>query len=392
MDDLHFDPADPAFIADPYPTFHRLRAKGPVHKSVLGFWVVTRYDDVQTVLRDPRLGKETIQKLVEKRTGQPAVDLSMLTRDPPDHTRLRGLVAKAFTPRVVEALRPRVVAMVNELIDRMLEKGETDLMEDFAYPLPITVICELLGVPVEYQETFKHWSMDVARGLDAIFHVPEVAARSAAARHALADFFRALIAERRKAPRNDLLSVLIAAEEAGDTLTESELLATCTLLLVAGHETTVNLIGNGTLALLRNPDEFKRLRENPALAASATEELLRYDSPVQRTARIGTTDITLGDQTIPAGEVVMLFFGAANRDPARFPEPDRLDIGRTDNRHVAFSNGIHFCLGAPLARLEGQIAFEALTRRLPNLALKTATPSFRPSVTLRGLTTLPLTY
>jgi cytochrome P450 len=392
MHDLQFDPTAPAFIADPYPTFHRLREKGPVHKSPLGFWVITRYDDVVSVLREPRMGKEGIQKLVEKRTGEPAADLSMLTRDPPDHTRLRGLVAKAFTPRVVEALRPRVAAMIEDLLDRMEDRGKTDLMQDLAYPLPITVICELIGVPVEYRDTFKEWSMDVGRGLDAIFLRPELAARAGAARKALADFFRALIAERRKAPHNDLLSTLIAAEEAGDKLSESELLATCTLLLIAGHETTVNLIGNGTLAMMRNPSEFARLREDPALAASATEELLRYDSPVQRTARICQEDVRLGGQIVPAGEVMMLFFGAANRDPARFPDPDRLDLGRTDNRHVAFGQGIHFCLGAPLARLEGQIAFAALARRLPKLALATEAPEFRPAFTLRGLTELPLTF
>jgi cytochrome P450 len=392
MHSLSLDMTDPGFIANPYPTFRRLRELAPVHRSALGFWVLTRYDDIVAVLRDPRLGKAAIQTLVEKRTGAAAADLSMLTRDPPDHTRLRELVAKAFTPRVAETLRPRIERMVNDLIDRVEGAGRMDLMEDFAYLLPITVICELLGVPVKDRETFRQWSLDVARGLDAILHVPEVAARSAAARQALADYFRDLIAERRKVPRDDLLSVLIAAEEAGDKLSESELFATCTLLLVAGHETTVNLIGNGTLALLRHPAEFARLRENPALGAAAVEELLRYDSPVQRTARMGDRDVALGGQTIPAGDVVMLFTGAGNRDPARFPDPDRLDIARPDNRHLAFSQGIHFCLGAPLARVEGQIAFAVLARRLPRLALATDQLRYRPSVTLRGLETLPVIF
>jgi cytochrome P450 len=216
--------------------------------------------------------------------------------------------------------------------------------------------------------------------------------RSSAARHALTDYFRALIAERRARPRADMLSGLIAAEEAGDTLSEEELLATCILLLVAGHETTVNLIGNGTLALLRHPDQLRRLREQPELIGSAVEELLRFDGPVQRTARIPSEDVTIGGQAIAKGEMVMPFIGAADRDPAQFPEPDRLDIGRTDNRHIAFGWGIHFCLGAPLARLEGQIAIGTLVRRLPRLALATDAPVFRQSLTLRGLTALPVSF
>jgi cytochrome P450 len=391
-DDLHLDMTDPAFLADPYPTYRRLREKAPVHKSALGFWAVTRYDDVAAVLRDPRLGKEAVQKLVEKRTGSPSADFSMLTRDPPDHTRLRGLVAKAFTPRVAEAQRQDIERLVNGLIDRVEGAGKMDLMEDFAYPLPIAVICDMLGIPVESRETFKTWNLDIARGLDSIFLVPEVAQRAAAGREALSGYFRELIAERRKAPQNDLLSVLIAAEEAGDKLSEHELIATCNLLLLAGHETTVNLIGNGTLALLRHPAEMRRLRENPSLGASAIEELLRYDSPVQRTARMASEDVSINGQTIPKGEVVTLFMGAANRDPARFSDPDRLDIGRPDNRHLSFSHGIHFCLGAPLARAEGQIAIATLARRLPKLALATESPEFRPSVTLRGLEALPVTF
>src|SRR6266511_3988501 len=220
----------------------------------------------------------------------------------------------------------------------------------------------------------------------------EVPRRSGAARHAMSDYFRGLVAERRASPRGDLLSALIAAEEAGDKLSEDELLATCILLLIAGHETTVNLIGNGTLALLRHPGELRRLRETPGLIASAVEELLRYDGPVQRTARIPSTDVTIGGRTIGKGEMVMPFIGAADRDPAQFPDPDRLDLARTDNRHIAFVWGIHFCLGAPLARVEGQIAIDTLVRRFPKLALATATPEYRESLTLRGLRTLPVTF
>jgi cytochrome P450 len=394
--ELHFNPMDPEFLADPYPTYHRLRAEDPVHRSPLGFWVLTRYEDVVTVLRDPRFAKEAMMAVVAVRFGiaPGTIGLSMLDRDPPAHTRLRSLVSKAFTPRVVERLRPHIQQIVDGLLARVEGQGSMDLIEEFAYPIPVIVICELLGVPVEDHEQFKTWSLDIARGLDAIM-LPvdsEVARRSGTARQALLGYFRGLIAERRVSPRDDLLSGLIAAEEAGDRLSEDELLATCILLLVAGHETTVNLIGNGTLALLRHPGELRRLRENPALIASAVEELLRYDGPVQRTARMPSDDVQVGGRTIARGEMVMPFIGAADRDPAQFPDPDRLDITRSDNRHVAFGMGIHFCLGAPLARVEGQIAINTLVQRLPGLALATEKPEYRQSLTLRGLTALHLAF
>jgi cytochrome P450 len=394
--ELHFNPMDPEFLADPYPTYHRLRAEDPVHRSPLGFWVLTRYEDVVTVLRDPRFAKEAMMAVVAVRFGiaPGTIGLSMLDRDPPAHTRLRSLVSKAFTPRVVERLRPHIQQIVDGLLARVEGQGSMDLIEEFAYPIPVIVICELLGVPVEDHEQFKTWSLDIARGLDAIM-LPvdsEVARRSGTARQALLGYFRGLIAERRVLPRDDLLSGLIAAEEAGDRLSEDELLATCILLLVAGHETTVNLIGNGTLALLRHPGELRRLRENPALIASAVEELLRYDGPVQRTARMPSDDVQVGGRTIARGEMVMPFIGAADRDPAQFPDPDRLDITRSDNRHVAFGMGIHFCLGAPLARVEGQIAINTLVQRLPGLALATEKPEYRQSLTLRGLTALHLAF
>jgi cytochrome P450 len=396
MGTVHFNPMDPEFVANPYPTYHRLRAEDPVHCSPLGFWVLTRYEDVVASLRDPRFAKEPIASYVAARLGSPTpgAGLAMLDRDPPDHTRLRGLVNKAFTPRVVDVLRPRIQQMVAGLLDAVEGKGAMDLIEDFAYPIPVVVICEMLGVPVADRERFKQWGVDIARGLDAIL-LPldsDVTLRSRAARTALGDYFRELIAERRSSPRADLLSGLIAAEEAGDKLNEEELLATCILLLVAGHETTVNLIGNGSLALLRHPAELQRLRENPGLIASAVEELLRFDGPVQRTARMPSEDVTIGGHTIPKGEMVMPFIGAADRDPAQFPDPDRLDIARADNRHIAFGWGIHFCLGAPLARVEGQIAINTLVQRLPKLALATDRPEYRRSLTLRGLVTLPVTF
>ena len=397
MSPVHFHPMDPEFVADPYPTYHRLRADDPVHHNPLGFWVLTRYEDVVAVLRDPRFVKEPIAAVVAARMGNsatPAVPLSMLERDPPDHTRLRGLVSKAFTPRVVEVLRPHIQQIVDGLLDRVEGAHAMDLIEDFAYPLPVIVICELLGVPVADRERFKGWGLDIARGLDAILLPPdsEVVQRSAASRRALIDYFRELIAERRTAPRADLLSDLIAAEEVGDRLSESELLATCILLLVAGHETTVNLLGNGTLALLRHPAQLSRLRESPGLIGSAVEELLRYDGPVQRTARVPSEEVTIGGRTIAKGDLVLPFIGAADRDHTQFPDPDCLDIARADNRHIAFGWGIHFCLGAPLARVEGQIAINTLVRRLPKLALATDRPEYRQSLTLRGLKALPVGF
>ena len=396
MGNVEFNPMDPEFIEDPYPTYHLLRSEEPVHHNPLGFWVLTRYDDVVAALRDPRLTKEPIAAFVAARTGAPAPagGLSMLDRDPPDHTRLRGLVNKAFTPRVVEKLRPDIQDIVDSLLAKVQDAHSMDLMEEFAFPIPVIVICQMLGVPVEDRERFKKWGLDIARGLDAIMLPPdsEVARRSMQSRQELAEYFRQLIAQRRRSPRDDVLSALIAAEEAGDKLSETELLATSILLLVAGHETTVNLIGNGTLALLRHPEQLRRLREEPGLIGSAVEELLRYDGPVQRTARIPSEDITIAGCTIPKGDMVLPFIGAADRDPAQFPDPDRLDLGRTDNRHIAFGWGIHFCIGAPLARVEGQIAISSLVRKLPKLALATEKPEHRLSLTLRGLKTLPVSF
>src|SRR3989449_2078352 len=298
MADLQLSARRAEFIADPYPPSHRLRTEDPVHNGAFGFWVLTRYGDVVTALRAPRLAKEAIAPFGAARFGAPvpAMGLSMLDRDPPDHTRLRGLVSKAFTPRVVEGLRPRIQQIVDGLLEGVAAKRSMDLIEEFAYPIPVAVICEMLGVPIEDHERFKGWSLDIARGLDLIWLGPdsEVGRRSVTARQALAEYFRGLIAQRRAAPRSDMLSGLIAAEEAGDKLNETELLATCILLLIAGHETTVNLIGNGTLALLRHPDQLRRLQQDPGLIGSAVEERLRYDGPVQRTARIPSADVTIG--------------------------------------------------------------------------------------------------
>jgi len=392
-----FNPLLPEFHANPYPFYRALREEDPVHESPLGFWVCTRYDDAVMVLRDPRFGREGMADLLESRLGI-ARDAShtrdMLFRDPPDHTRLRGLVSRAFTPRVVDVMRPHIQEIVDGLLDRVEGAGAMDVIEDLAYPLPVTVICEMLGVPTADQDVFKGWSNDIARSLDAAI-LPagsDVLARGREARLAITDYFRSLIATRRKDPRPDLLSALIAAEEEGNKLSEGELVSTCILLLVAGHETTVNLIGNGLLALLQHPDQLRALRDDPALIQTGVEELLRFDGPVQRTGRMTTADVEIGGKHIPKGSVVVSVIGAANRDPKHFSDPDRLDVSRKENRHIAFGFGIHFCLGAPLARIEGQIAIGALVRRMPGLTLVSDTPEWRESSVLRGLKTLPVTF
>jgi pimeloyl-[acyl-carrier protein] synthase len=387
---------DPDFLADPYPIYHQLRTEDPIHRHPLGFYVLTRYADVAAFLRDTRFGKSGYQALIESRFGAgpegPWLALSMLFRDPPDHTRLRALVSKAFTPRVVETLRAHIQSIVDHLLARVAAAPRMDVIEDLAYPLPVTVISELLGVPVDGADRVKEWSRDVARALDAIALPvgPDVIERGRRATDEMATYFRHLIEARRRQPGSDLLSGLVEAEEAGDRLTERELLATCVLLYVAGHETTVNLIGNGLLALLRHPDEQRRLQADPGLLPGAIEELLRYDGPVQRTGRMATRDAEIAGVPISEGTLVLGLVGAANRDPAQFLEPDRLDLGRTEPRHLAFGAGIHYCLGAPLARLGAQVAIGSLLRRFPTLALAEECLTWRPSSTLRGLQALPV--
>ena len=392
-----FNPLMPEFHSNPYPFYRALREEDPVHLSPLGFWVCTRYDDAVMILRDPRFGREGMAKLMEARLGL-TQDTSrardMLFQDPPDHTRLRALVSRAFTPRVVEVMRPHIQEIVDGLLDHVDGARAMDVIEDLAYPLPVTVICEMLGVPAADQDIFKTWSTDIARSLDAAILPADSDAipRGRDARLGLADYFRSLIATRRKDPKPDLLSALIAAEEEGNKLSEGELVSTCMLLLIAGHETTVNLIGNGLLALLQHPDQLRALRDDPELIQTGVEELLRFDGPVQRTGRMTTAEVEIGDKRIPRDSVVVSVIGAANRDPKQFTDPDRLDVSRKDNRHIAFGFGIHFCLGAPLARLEGQIALGTLLRRMPKLALVSDVPEWRESSTLRGLKSLPVTF
>jgi len=396
--ELVYNPLLPEFHANPYPFYRRLREEDPVHASPLGIWVLTRYEDAVMVLRDPRFGREGIAELQEARLGaaraRPKNSRDMLFRDPPDHTRLRALVGRAFTPRVVEEMRPHIQEIVDGLLDRVEGSGGMDVIEDLAYPLPVRVICEMLGVPTSDQEVFRQWSADIARSLDAALFPADsgVGTRGQEASDALKEYFRSLIAVRRKHPQPDLLSGLIAAEEQGDKLTEAELLSTCVLILIAGHETTVNLIGNGLLALLGNPEQLRALANDPALIQTGVEELLRYDGPVQRTSRMTMADVEIGGKKIAKDSVVVAAIGAANRDPAVFADPERLDVARKDNRHIAFGFGIHFCLGASLARIEGQVAIGTLLRRMPAPKLVSDIPEWRESSVLRGLKTLPITF
>ncbi|MDP9236932.1 MAG: cytochrome P450 [Chloroflexota bacterium] len=393
---------DPAFRRDPYPFYRRLREEAPLFHGPFDLAILTRYADCVAMLRHPHASSDArnsdaYEALMAQQAAAggaaPQGPNSFLFMDPPDHTRLRGLVSKAFTPRVVEGLRPRIQQLVDALITAAIERGTMELIEDLAYPLPVTVISEMLGVPHEDQETFKGWSRELASSLDPSINVaPEVMQRRLEAQEAFTEYVRALIARRRADPREDLLSALIVAEEQGDRLTEDELISTCILLLIAGHETTVNLIGNGTLALLRHPDQAARLRAEPALIASAVEETLRYDPPVQLTGRTALEDITLSSGIVRKGQQAMLLLGAANRDPAQFPEPETLNIARAENRHIAFGMGIHFCVGAPLARVEGQIALSAIFTRLPDLQLSSEEPEYKQNLTLRGLQSLPLTF
>jgi cytochrome P450 len=394
----------PEFRADPYPFFHLLRNHEPVHKTAFGVYLLTRHADAAVAVRDPRLSSderhsELYQAFIEE-NGEPRGVFGdemgqavLLFLDPPDHTRLRGLVSKAFTPRVVEQLRARVEQLVNGLLDAVEARADAhmDVIADLAYPLPVVIICELLGVPAADHVTFQQWSRELAGSIDPQpLRTPEQEERIHAAAEAFVEYFHELIARRRRDPADDLLSALIAAEEAGDRLSEPELLATALFLLIAGHETTVNLIGNGTLALLRHPDQLDRLRADHSLDRNAVEELLRFDSPVMITQRITLEEYEVGGTTIPARQQIIPLLGAANRDPEAFPEPDRLDLGREGaGRHLAFGGGHHFCLGAALARLEGQIAIGALVRRFPRLELA-GEPVRRETFTLHGLEHLPV--
>lgn len=367
------------YLADPYPSYKNLRESRPVHFDRLRqSWMLARYRDVERVLRDD------VHFSAEQ--GSPN---SMLVSDPPRHTRLRGLVSKAFTPRTVRQLRPRIQEITDGLLDAVAGRAEFDAIAEFAYPLPITAIAELLGVEPEHRDFFRIQSQKIALSLGPSAD-PRIAEHAAEGRTELVRYFNDLIAKRRVDPRDDIVTAMIEAEDRGDVLNHGELLAMLLLLLVGGHETTVNLIGNGLLALLRHPDQLELLRAEEDIERQAVDELLRYDSPVLYTGRIARERVEIGGETIRPGDRVRMILASANRDAEVFSDPDRLDITRHPCHHLSFGIGVHFCLGAELARLEGEIALSTIVRRFPSLRLTGQTLHWRPAPVLRGLEALPL--
>ncbi|WP_437813962.1 cytochrome P450 family protein [Sorangium sp. So ce1078] len=387
--------------ANPYPLYARLRSEAPVVRIVYSdrkpAWLVTRYADVASALKDPRLGKDPFRALSAKERAEQTpwvpsflrpITNSMLDKDPPDHTRLRALVHQVFTPRRVEALRGRIATITEGLVARARARGAIDLLEEVALPLPITVICELLGIPEVDWPRFRAWTnrmVELRTPLDMVRATPSL--------YMMMRYLRALVEKRRRAGGDDLVAALVQAEEEGSRLSEDELLAMILLLVAAGHETTVNLIASGTLALLDDPESLDRMRREPELIKPAVEELLRFTGPVDlATERYTTEDVAFGEHVIPRGQRVFAVLGSANHDEQVFESPERLTLDREPNRHLAFGSGVHYCLGAPLARLEAQVAFPAIVRDLPGLrlAVPRASLTWKPSAILRGLTRLPV--
>jgi len=397
--ELLYNPFLPGFTDDPYPHYRRMRDTDPVHEHPLGFWFVSQYDDVAALLRsglsveDRNLadGPVADQYRALNDTGGGVMDLSMLERDPPDHTRLRKLVTKVFTVRAIAALEPMVTRLVDDSLDRIADGGQVDLIEELAFPLPFAVISEMLGTPPTDHVRLRELSGTLVRSLEVVTD-PELLRAISAAEVELSEMMRDIIAWKRDNPADDLLTALIAAEHDGDQLSDEELVAQVLLLYVAGHETTVNLIGNGVLALLGNPDQLSLLRARPDLAGNAVEEFLRYDSPVQQSRRISVAPHTMRDREIPAGAFVVACLASANRDERRWgPDADLLRIDRADARaHASFGAGPHHCLGAALARLEGRLAIGRLVDRFPNLA-KNGPVEWNGRLNLRGAAKLPIT-
>lgn len=377
-------PIDPAFRDEPYARLARLRERDPVNETPIGIWRLLRHDDVVRVLHDVPTGVRTTDGTLP---GVDETDLNgigprtfMLQQDPPNHTRLRKLVSHAFTPRAINALRPAIERIVNECLDRAAAKGSMDVIADLALPVPSTVICEMMGVPLADRESFTVWTAQATHGLATLFNPPDVLERARNAAMSLADYFERLIAERRSNLTDDLLSTLIRAEEDGDRLSAVEMISQAIGLLIAGFETTIGLIGNGVRALVRNPDQLAALRAEPSLIGSAVEECLRYDGPIVLTVRILHEDVEFRGKTIPRNAMVMAMLASANRDPAVFADPDRFDIRRTPNDHLAFGGGPHFCLGAHLARLEAQAAIGGLVQRFSGFELDEAGFEWGPSL------------
>lgn len=394
-----FNPFAADMLVDPYPTFHALRAKDPVHKSWFGAgWVITRFSDVNQLLRDPRLGNDLhsakwwkwIEKMQLKagRSQEELDDPNLIMSDPPRHTRLRALVNKAFTPDSIRALGPSIERITQELLDDAAG-DEIEVVQALAYPLPLLVIAELIGVPIADREQFRQWS-DAMAGATGTFAMEEIK-KSVEGEHRIQDYLRGVIEERRREPKNDLLSRLIEVEEDGERLTTQEMLSLCSLLLVAGNATTRGLIANGLLALLRHPDQLARVIADPAIMDEGINELARYDSSVQLIARFATEDLTIGGKRVKKGSMISMLTGAANRDPERFPDPDRLDLTRDNRQFLVFGHGIHYCLGHYLARMEGRIAIQALIARYPRLRLGPVEPTWGKNWVMRSVASLPIT-
>lgn len=398
----NLDPKHPDNLKDPYPMFRWLRENAPVHwNDELHGWLVTRYDDVFHILQNPRIfSSDRFRRTAEQGSGARASvrDVArvlkewMVFRDPPDHTRLRGLLNLTFTPRRLEAMRPRIQSVVDDLLGQAAERGQMDFIADFAFPLPATVIAIMLGAPLQDIGKIKLWSDRLGAFLGGAQTEHDNMEQARDGIYSLRDYFRELIPQRKSNPGEDLISLMLAAEEDGDMLSEDEVVHNCILLLFAGHETTTNLLGNGLLHLLRNPAQHELLRNDPSLAASAVEEFLRFDSSVPGVVKLTTEPTTIRGQEIDAGTFVVAFLSSANRDPAKFKNPDELDITRRNNRHLSFAFGIHYCLGAPLARLESQIAFTTLFQRLDDLVLLNDDPPWLPQIFLRGLESLPIGF
>jgi cytochrome P450 len=392
--------SSPELWANPHAFYRHLRTTAPMLEvPSLNEVILTRRADCEAILRDTRFSSNPTHAISDLPPDQrsfretiTAADSdahTLLFLDPPDHTRIRGLVSKAFTPRTVERLRPRIAEITNGILDEAQERGSFDVVSDLGFVLPVTVICELLGVPAEDRDQFGPWSSDASRLLDGNLDQATME-RGMVAFMYLLNYLNSLFEERRAHPGADLISALLAAEEEGDKLSEEELRSIVVLLFVAGHETTMNLIGNGTWALLQHRDQLDRLRDDPSLITSCVEELLRYDGPVHVTGRTATEDLEVAGRAIPKGQTLVALVAAANRDPAAYSHPDGLDIGRPENHHLTFSHGIHYCLGAALARAEGQIAIGSLVERFPTIEA-VATPTYREHFVLRGLTALPVT-
>ncbi len=403
--ELVYDPRDPRFVADPYPLYAQIRRENPIHRSQLGFRVITRHRDCLSILKDRRfssngrkadpelLSPEAIRGFQTEGVSQEAMEsmAPFLFKDPPDHTRLRGLVAKAFTPRVVENLRDKVNEVASQLIDQAINKGTVDLVEEFSYPLPVAIISEMLGIPEGDRSMFRQWSDALARGLDPDFLLSdEIIQQRINGFLSFIMYFTDLIERRRANPSNDLISLLVAVEDQGDVLSHAELLSTLILLLVAGHETTVNLLSGSVYSLVQNQGEIDKLLFGGETIRNSVEELLRFVSPVQWTGRVATEPLEVSGESFEPGEFALMLIGSANRDPEVFVNPETLDLSRSEVNHLGFGFGLHHCLGAPLARLEAQVAIPLLFERA-NISLAVEEPIYKDNLVLRGLAKLPVT-